>query len=176
MKINFFKQLVSFSIVLFLGPLSQAANLSGGGPWGLGAVLGSPTAITGKYEISNKNAVDFGLSFFSSYGVLVYGDYLWNFPGRLGHENKFISDLVPYFGFGGGLYSWSSGTRYSDRPWGWRTNDSSGMGLYGRIPLGVEWFPKDPPLGVFVELAPGLSLLPGMWVTFDIGVGVRYFF
>ena len=164
------------SAVVFSSAIATAADTSDSGPFSLGLILGSPTAITGKYDLSSKNAVDFGLSFFYSYGALVYGDYQWKFSGKFGHRNKFFSQTTPYIGVGGGIYSWNSYSRYGDRPWGWRTNESSGIGLYGRVPFGAEWLPNKPPLGVFAEIAPGLAFIPGMWITFDIGVGVRYYF
>ncbi len=123
-----------------------------------------------------SKSTDFGLSFFNSYGVLIYGDYHWKLPGRSGNRNKFFSQTTPYFGIGGGIYSWSASSRYDDRPWGWRTNNSSGAGLYGRVPFGAEWAPKSSPIGVFAEISPGLAVLPGMWVTIDIRIGIRYYF
>lgn len=175
MYVKRIRNLVLSSLVFSTG-MAIAADTPGGGPFSLGLILGTPTAITGKYDLSSRNAVDVGLSFFYSYSALVYSDYQWKFPGRFGNKNKFFSQTTPYIGVGGGIYSWNSYARYGDRPWGWNTNDSSGVGLYGRVPLGAEWLPKNPPLGVFAEVAPGLALLPGMGITFDIGVGARYYF
>ncbi|MFW1406269.1 hypothetical protein ACEV85_23765, partial [Vibrio parahaemolyticus] len=70
---------------------------------------------------------------------LVYGDYLWKYPSFFGHQTKFVSQLTGYLGVGGGIYSWNSSSRYNDRPWGWRDNNNSGVGIYGRVPFGVEW-------------------------------------
>jgi hypothetical protein len=143
-------------------------------PFGLGVVLGAPTAITGKYWTNRDNAIDFGISFGSSYNILVYGDYLWHYPGYFGHSSKFISELNAYLGLGAGLFSWGSGY-YGDRPYGWRTY-SGDTGFYVRVPLGAEWYAHRPPIGVFAELAPGLSVIPGIGVTIDAGIGARYYF
>ncbi len=167
-------QKIIFMMIFFVSALTFAETNNSN--YSLGAILGSPTAITGRYDFSSQNAVDVGLSFFYDYGVLIYSDYLWKFPGRFGRRTKFLSEVIPYIGAGAGLYSWNNQYRYSDRPYGWKSNDTNGFGLYGRVPFGAEWIPKNIPIGVFAEIAPGLALLPGLWLTADIGIGIRYRF
>jgi hypothetical protein len=166
--------LAVFILFVMLGK-TALAQTPGDRRFGLGVVLGAPTAITGKYWISKKSAFDFGISAAPAYWVLIYGDYLWEYPDGFGHSSKFVSQLVPYIGVGGGLFSWNPND-YADRPWGWRGYNNSGVGLYARVPFGVEWVPQKPPLGVFIEISPGIAIFPGMWVTLDIGIGVRYYF
>jgi len=157
---------VIYLILFSLLEKSAFAQTPGNRRFGLGVVLGSPTAITGKYWLSKSSAMDFGLSF-ASYWALLYGDYLWEYPDGFGHSSKFVSELVPYVGVGGGVFSWNPN---------WRAYNNSGVGLYGRLPLGVEWAPQRPPLGIFLEIAPGIAISPGMWVIIDIGIGIRYYF
>jgi hypothetical protein len=159
-------------LLLTLFALSKPADAK---QIGLGVVLGQPTAITGKYWMTNSTAVDFGLSWATSYTALIYGDYLWHYPGVFGRTSEFTRSLTGYIGVGGGLFSWSNDVRYTDRPRGWTTY-SGGTGLYARIPLGAEWQAPKPPIGVFGEIAPGLALLPGLGVTVDIGLGIRFYF
>jgi hypothetical protein len=55
-------------------------------------------------------------------------------------------------------------------------NSSAAFALGMRIPFGLEWRPSEAPLGVFVELAPGLTLIPGTSSFFQGDIGIRYYF
>src|SRR5690606_19289039 len=124
---------------------------SGGGPLGLGILLGDPTGFTGKYWMDQRSAADFGLAFdFGDYFV-IYGDYLYHFPGALGAASKFAKELTPYVGIGG-MIAFSSHDhphRHHDHDGFFHDTDSS-VGLGIRIPFGIEWRPSDAPIGVFV--------------------------
>ena len=54
--------LLALGLVLFHSGSVQADH----GTFGLGAVIGDPTAITGKYWLDHEHALDMGLSFFES--------------------------------------------------------------------------------------------------------------
>src|SRR5687768_17146163 len=69
------------------------------GNFGLGVILGDPTALSAKYFTSGNDAIDGGLSF-NDHEVIVYGDYLRHFPGKLGKQNAFVAALNPYIGVG----------------------------------------------------------------------------
>ena len=142
--------------------------------FGLGIALGSPTAITGKVWLTNSTAFDFGLGYSSRDYFLVYGDYLLHRTGVFG-ANELTRELNAYFGLGLGIYSWDRNYYYQDRPAGWRRKEGD-VGVYARIPFGVEWNPRDPPLGVFAELVPGISLIPSIDVIINAAVGIRYYF
>jgi hypothetical protein len=149
---------------------------AGGGPLGLGIVLGDPTGFTGKYWTGPRTAFDGGLAFAFGDYFLVYGDYLYHFPGALGSTSAFTEALTPYVGFGA-LVAFSTGDHYyhENRRVIFRDSDSSvGLGL--RIPLGIEWKPPDVPLGVFVELVPGMSVTPNTSAFLEGGIGARYYF
>lgn len=140
--------------------------------FGLGFIVGEPTAITGKYWVEQNLAFDMGLSFFVGSHLLVYGDYLWHSPGLFGRSNRFVSQLNPYMGIGAGFYIWSD----RERPPGWRDERGTGVGLYARVPFGIEWSPGYPPLGVYLEIVPAVAVVPGIDVSFDGGLGIRYYF
>ena len=152
-----------------LTPFSARAE----GPLGVGAVLGSPTAVTGKYWLDQRKAVDMGLALWFAESLLVYGDYLYHVPGAFGKKSKLASDLAPYFGVGG-VIAVSSSDRWKDDRYLGHRRGSIGMGV--RVPLGIEWRPKDPPLGVFLELVPGVALFPETGGFLQGGIGIRYFF
>ncbi len=143
------------------------------GPLGLGIVFGNPTALTGKYVVSNVLAYDFGLAFSFSDYILIYGDHLVSIPAGFGNKTKFISQLTPYYGIGGILVSTTTDRSKVDRILG-KKSGSVGLGL--RIPLGVEWRPIQPDFAFFAEIVPGISIVPETSAMFQGGLGLRYFF
>ncbi|MDZ4676066.1 MAG: hypothetical protein SGI74_01035 [Oligoflexia bacterium] len=169
------KKLLLVLCISLLSFQAKTEETPGDGRFGLGLQLGFPTAITGKYWVNNTDAFDVAISFSSNYYTLIYGDYLWHFPRAFKENSKFISQLMPYVGVGLGFYSWSSGYYYKDRPSRWR-DSSTDLGVYARVPFGIEWYPVRPPLGIYVELAPGIAVSPGLWINFDFGIGGRFYF
>jgi hypothetical protein len=161
-------------IFSFVVSSTAVAQSPGADRFGLGLIIGAPTAITGKYWTQSDQAIDFGVSFWGYNWSLIYGDYHWYFSGLYGRRNKFVSQLTPYIGVGGGLGFWSG--RANCNKWSCYNNNESGSALVIRIPLGTEWFPGHPPLGVFAELVPSVSIMPGTYGYFDLGVGARYYF
>lgn len=53
---------------------------------------------------------------------------------------------------------------------------SGSVGLGVRVPVGVEWQPGRPPLGVYLELVPGMAIIPKTDAFFQGGIGIRYYF
>jgi hypothetical protein len=162
-------------VVLLVCPMVSKAAAPAGRPFGLGFVLGEPTAITGKYFLSGDEAVDFGLSFSSGNWFLIYGDYLWHWPAGFGRSSTFVAQLSPYVGVGALVVFfdktyYGAGKKYS------YYDESASVGLGARIPLGIEWNPSKPPIGVFIELVPGIMLMPRTSGFFQAGLGVRYYF
>lgn len=153
----------------------RAVSMSRTPSFGLGLIIGEPTGFTGKIWLESKKAVDFGLAYSFGNYVLVYADYLFQWPGafRLRTGEKFFNDLVPYVGIGAAALFATSSPSAGRAYFG---NNPGGMGLGLRIPLGVEWVPGEPPLGVFLEIAPGLGFVPLTYVFFQGGIGVRYYF
>jgi hypothetical protein len=153
--------------------LPQLANARQGGNFGLGVILGAPTAITGKYYMNREEAIDMGLAFdFDDY-ILVYGDYLVHFPGGFGHSSQFASELVPYVGIGPVLVLDADDRRRNDKYFA-DANDDFGLGV--RIPLGIEWMAPRFPLGIAVEIVPGIIVIPGTDAFVQGGVAFRYYF
>lgn len=164
----------SFAIALltFAGITSaQAATSEPSGPFGVGVIIGEPTGVTIKYNLDATTAVDAGLSFRFDRYLMLYGDWHYKFTGVLPNKN-FLNQLTPYVGVGAVvLFSNDSDYHYFDDEW---RDDDFALGL--RIPLGIEWRTPKVPLGVFVELVPGLAIIPGTDAFVQAGVGVRYFF
>jgi hypothetical protein len=144
-------------------------------PLAAGATLGSPTGLTGKLWLDRKSAVDLGLAFSFDSFFLVYADYLAHFPsGFAGRETPaFFRELTPYFGIGGVLFISTNSLRHDGR---YFTAGGSSAGLGVRIPLGIEWRPVDPRLGVYVEIAPGVGVVPSTFGFLQGGLGIRFYF
>ncbi|MCM2279392.1 MAG: hypothetical protein NDJ89_15055 [Oligoflexia bacterium] len=170
---NFFSGalcLMSLTAPAALAAPSGAA--SSGQGIGVGVIFGEPTGITAKFWQGSRHAFDAGLAYSFDSFMMFYGDHLWHYPGAFGASSRFVTQLTPYFGVGGEVFF---GNRYRwDRKWLVRDGSSAGIGL--RIPLGIEWKPGNPPLGVFLEAVPGLGIIPGMFGFFQGGLGVRYYF
>ena len=110
----------------------------------VGVIIGNPTGISGKYFISNKNAVDCVVGFGS--GFMAHLDYLWhNFESLKVNEGK-----LPYY-YGGGFLI-------------------TGKNFCVQGKIGLEYLFDTNPLGIFIEVAPAI----GTDFIFQGGVGVRY--
>ena len=141
--------------------------------FGLGVVVGGPTAITAKYWLDHERALDGGIAFSVNDYILLYGDYLWHYPRPFKHSDPFFSNVNFYLGLGANLAITTSDRSNTDYYLGKR---SGSVGLSARVPFGLEWKPADPPLGVFVEIVPGISVIPSTSVIVQGGIGIRYYF
>ncbi|MGK5089796.1 hypothetical protein WDW86_19775 [Bdellovibrionota bacterium FG-2] len=52
----------------------------------------------------------------------------------------------------------------------------SSLGIEARFPLGIEWILPSIPLGLAIEIVPGLSVRPKTAVALHGGFAVRYYF
>jgi hypothetical protein len=145
--------------------------------FGLGVILGEPTGFTGKYRYDARSALDFGLAWSFSSFFLIYGDYLYHFPSAFrGAREPFFQQLTPYIGGGGALFFDTASRRVGDRDAKYFTKDGDSFGLGIRFVAGLEWSPPSIPLGVFLELAPGVGIVPSTFGFIQGGIGVRYYF
>lgn len=140
--------------------------------FGLGVTLGDPTGLSGKYFMNNQTAVD-GAIAYGSHELILYGDYLKHFPGALGRQNEFVSQLNPYVGIGPVLAFGDGNNKHNHR---FMDDDDDDFAFGGRIPLGIEWLPNNVPLGVSLEIAPGMRIVPGTDAFVQGGLAIRYYF
>jgi hypothetical protein len=159
--------LLALMFFLILNVATASSNV------GAGIILGSPTGLTAKTWKDNHVAYDAGLAFSVSDYILVYGDYLFHYPGSIKQGNVFISELIPYIGFGGVFVITNRDRANNDKFYG-KKSGSFGAGI--RVPLGLEWKPGKPPLGVFGEIVPGISVAPATDILIMGGIGIRYYF
>ena len=145
-----------FSIFLFCS-FTKIINAQDNG-LGIGIILGEPTGVSGKYWISETNAVDFGLAY-SFVGwdnsLSLHADYLYHIFDAIKTEYT----LPVYYGFGARL----------------RTNENSKIGLGARGVIGLALLSDKYPIDFFFEVAPVFQLIPETELNFDIGIGARYF-
>lgn len=168
---NFWLGLLLILSIITAGHKASAAGRN----FGAGLVIGEPTGLTGKVFLNSEEAIDFGMAFAFSDYALFYGDYLFHFPDGFGHAEQFIAQLTPYVGIGAMVLFFNSNYYGPDKKYS-RVANSTSAGFGVRIPLGIEWKPAKPPLGVFVELVPGIGLVPGTFGFIGGGIGVRYYF
>jgi hypothetical protein len=146
---------------------------------GIGFQIIDPTAIIGKLFIGRGNAIDAGLGF-GGVGYVrcrgpnnayrycdnigsfwsIHADYLWE--DTLVHEGNLKLDW--HIGVGGRIIFDN-------------TSDRGYVDLIARMPLGLDFtFARPSFLEAFVEIAPGLVIVPPLWFDIDAALGVRFYF
>lgn len=150
-----------FALVLLLSTQFTNAQTKN---FGLGVMLGEPTGISAKLWTANNNALAFGLGW-STYHprydesgshVHFHMDYLWHSFDSIRSEEKFAF----HYGIGG---------RFKDRG-----GDNGSLAIRGVG--GLNWYPKDVPIDLFLELAPSLELTPSTGFGIDGALGARFYF
>jgi hypothetical protein len=169
----------TLALTLLLATKAGATEVGTSRMFGLGVQIGEPTGIVGKFFIAGGNAVDFGVGFVG-YGwqgrcqapdgrwyncrdhrgyVSAHADYLW--------EESFMTH--PF------RLDWHAGVgaRFID----WYDWDYHGTGLLARVPLGLDFAFRRPGwLEAYIEIAPGLMVMPVLDLWFDVGIGARAYF
>ncbi|MBI9071269.1 MAG: hypothetical protein JEY94_06705 [Melioribacteraceae bacterium] len=126
--------------------------------FGLGIMIGKPTAISSKYWLSENTAADFGLgySILDDAGFTLHTDFLYHQDGLFESSEK----IVVHYGFGARL----------------KANDNNDTSLGARGVIGLTWMSKQSPIDAFIELAPVFKLIPKTALGFDLALGARYYF
>lgn len=150
-------------------------NASAPREFGAGIVLGEPTGLSAKLWLDSETAADFGLAFSLSDYFLIFSDYLFHFRGTFGNSHPFFAELATYVGIGGVLAVADHDHR-DGKDHKFYGHDDSSIGIGARVPVGVEWLPPKYRLGVFLEIVPGLAVVPGTDFFVDAGLGARYYF
>lgn len=151
-----------FAIFFISSSLVQAA----GEDFGLGISIGAPTGLSAKVWTNQNEAFGGGLSFSSGSYFLIYADYLFHDRNLFPRRNQFLTQLVPYLGVGGVFSSDSDKDK--------KASERTRFGV--RIPIGVEWRSSRYPIGVYLEVAPGIDIIPSTDLIFMGVLGIRYYF
>ena len=143
-------------LAILLGAIIFTGTAVADENFGIGAVLGEPTGITGKLYLTEHSAVDATLSWsFIKDKLSVHADYLQHFNQIFGAD---IDPIVGYAGLGGMI----------------ELKENPEIGV--RIPLGISYTLSEVPLEFFFELAPIVLLAPETSGDLAGGLGARYYF
>ncbi len=146
---------IILSAIFFLS--LATAGLSQGEGLGVGIIVGEPTGVTAKYWLDRTNALDGALawSFLEDGSLYLHANYI--------HHHFEVIELssgeMPLY-YGGGL----------------KMKFASDFILGLHVPLGIAYHFEEAPLDVFLEIRPGLNLIPETRFDMSGGIGVRYYF
>ena len=149
--------MVSF---VFLASVVHAAPPKSANPRiGTGILLGEPTGFSLELELNQTHALDGAVSYSLVDGALhLHSDYLFRVnPYAQTHD---LGLLVPYVGLGAQV----------------AVGEKNDAGLSVRIPVGVINFSLKRRLGVFLEIVPGMAVLPATELVLGGALGARYYF
>ena len=129
-----------------------------GRSFGLGAVVGDPTGVTGEQWLANSRALDFAAawSLDENNSMDLSADHVWYDFDALGTERH---SVALHYGLGGRALL--------------RDHADDHIGL--RMPVGLTWFADGGRVGLFMQVAPVLDVTPSTDMTVQGGVGARYF-
>ncbi len=145
--------------------------------FGLGLMLGEPTGISGKYNIDEKQSIDFGvgLAFVDHGRFHLHADYLLHVRDIFDVES---GDFDLHYGVGARLKT-RDRDYYEDRRKngnGTYTNKDTDPRLGVRVPVGLNYSFDQIPLELFVEIAAVLDVIPEVDLDFNAAIGARWYF
>ena len=138
--------------------LTSSLSFAAAGDRGIGALIGNPVGLSGKFWLSEDHAVDGGLalSLGEHSNLSLHSDFLLhNFSAF------YLNDDIPldfFYGLGGRM-------EFADE-----------IEFGARFPLGLVHMMKDHNADVFAEIAPILDFLGRTGIELHFGVGARYYF
>lgn len=146
-------------VLLTAVPLAVWAARGGHGSTGIGLQLGEPTALSAKFWVGSRNAIDAALGWNLVANKFTFqAGYLWHFPQAVSSGS-----FALYVGVGGIIGGGSN------------RNTGEGEALAGvRVPLGLEYIYRA--FGFYAQLDPRVNLLPGIGLGLGGGIGFRYYF
>ncbi len=145
--------LIILSMMFLCLPLSAADE-----KLGVGAMIGNPTGLNGKYWLKGEQAVDGGFAFAMGKrnDLSIHSDYLFHSEGALYFNDDYPLDL--YYGVGGRM----------------EFADSIDIGL--RLPVGVAHKFSNQPSDVFAEIAPIIDFIGRSGIDLHLAFGGRFYF
>jgi len=150
---------------------------AGGGSLGLGILLGEPIGLTAERWLGDVYSVDGMASYSWSKFIEVAADFKVHFPNAVPWGGK--NEFVPYVGVG--LIGFSStttdftGSNSNLATSLYRNDTTSTLALGARVPVGLEWLPKQSAIGVFAEVDPGYGFIPTGFGFFQADLGIRLY-
>ncbi len=141
------------------------ADTPGQGDFGLGLMIGEPTAVSGKYFIGRESAIDggLGLSIINN-GFWFHSDYIY----QLWDVFDTTRDLPVYFGAGGVIHKREIKETNKEK------EDKIDFGP--RILVGAEFHPRKYRFSFFGEVAFNIFILHELDIAPGLAFGMRYYF
>ncbi len=123
--------------------------------FGIGIVLGVTNGLSIKNWVSRNNALQFDANWDLNYGAMGLGAayLIHNFEFIEADNNKFPL----YFGIKG-----------------WASFAPGGIAAGIQVPLGIAWIPRRAPIDVFIQVEPGISVIPSVHFAPGGGIGIRF--
>ena len=144
-------------LILMMGVIFCGTTLAQSRGFGLGVILGEPTGINFKHWTGSKTALVGAAAWAFDHENSLHLHLDWTFHNfRLIKAEKHV--LPFYYGLG---------IRYKDE-------DRDRVGI--RFPLGLIYMFDDAPVDIFLEIVPIFDLTPKTEVSFNGGIGARYYF
>ncbi len=154
------KFILSFITIFSLSAFAQPVQVSG---FGVGILIGDPTAFSFKGHLGNDHYFDVALAYNTGEadGIYTHGSYIIENQGVFQIEEELLN---LYYGVGGRLFV--ADTKKHD--------DEVHLGL--RVPVGINYYLKDPSVEFFGEISANMNLTPETEFDLDVSLGARYWF
>lgn len=146
-----------------LSPISSFAEHD----FGAGIVLGDPTGLTAKYNLSNEHAIDAALSFGGHNNLYLHGTFLWLMPAAFDIEQRPVNW---YFGLGARVIDHDHDHNHDHED----HDDGTYLGV--RAPLGLRVTLDKVRVEFFGEISLAMDVTPETDADMDFGIGARYYF
>jgi hypothetical protein len=145
------------AVLLVLSPAISAENR---GRLGLGVVFGAPTGLSVKYWENQRIAYQFAIGGMFKGGLMVGADYVV-------HENVFRESYAPFY-YGAGLFIGDAGFWGPDYG-----HNRFALGVRGVF--GVDYFVRDYPFGIALDVGPSLMLTPVTGMGVQLSLAFRFY-
>lgn len=154
--------LFCFLVISFFGVMVSSAAAE---KFGLGIIQGDPTGLSGKFWLSNQQAIAGGVAWsFRKGGTLhLHGDYIFHhdLSGEVkGDLQKGLKTAHPYLYYGVGG----------------RLKDEIQDRISVRFPIGLTTQFNNAPIDAFIEIVPLLDLAPATEFDLNAAIGARFYF
>lgn len=144
---------------------------------GVGAMVGTMGAVSVKYFVTERDALDIGIEFMDEPWTVLFADYYVHLNNAFGRTNRFTKQSHLYLGAGAGTGFWSRKQECGRWKCDWDPRATgTGTGFFVRIIAGAEWYMAKNPFGFFIEFAPSYMLHPTTGTAFDAAAGARFYF
>ncbi len=147
------KKITLLAVVALFVTTNISAQSSG---FGVGLITGNPTGLSLKMWTGETTALDAAVAWnFDADWIGVHADFLL-------HNFNLISvskgQLPLYYGLGAKL------------------GLGNDIAIGARVPIGLDYMFDSVPIDIFVEVVPGLMVVPAIDFDIDLGLGARFFF